>query len=73
MPPPWPCRFLPELHDLLAELVQQGGYRNPERLIDQLIQVYDGANLTAGAAEPDPTAAESARATAELLLDAARA
>ncbi|WP_344653579.1 TetR/AcrR family transcriptional regulator [Cryptosporangium japonicum] len=65
-------KFRAWLHELFAVPVEQGGYRNPGRLVSQLVQLYDGANIAASAAEPDPTAAEAARATAEVLLAAAK-
>ncbi len=65
-------KFRVWLHELFTAPVVRGGYRNPERLVNQLVQLYDGANIAAASADPDLAAAEAARSTAELLLDAAR-
>ncbi|MCE0538537.1 TetR/AcrR family transcriptional regulator [Kineosporia rhizophila] len=62
-------KFRAWLHELFTVPVQQGGYRNPERLVNQLVQLYDGANLAAQSGA-GPSAAEDARATAEVLLAA---
>lgn len=63
-------KFRAWLHQLFAVPVEQGGYRNPERLTSQLVQLYDGANLAAQAGA-GPAAAEDAGAAAEVLLTAA--
>ncbi|GAA2489546.1 TetR/AcrR family transcriptional regulator [Winogradskya humida] len=58
------------LYELFAAPVDQGGYDNPQRLVAQLVQLFDGANMTA-AADHDQQAAEHARAAADVLLAAA--
>jgi AcrR family transcriptional regulator len=64
-------KFRAWLHELFTVPVKEGGYRNPSRLVNQLVQLYDGANLAAQAGEGS-SAGEDARATAEVLLAAAR-
>jgi len=57
---------------LLTGLAHEAGVPDPERLGRQLHMVYDGASLSARM-DHDPSAAVAARATAEVLLDAALA
>jgi AcrR family transcriptional regulator len=58
------------LHALFGDLVDQAGYRNPQRLASQLVLLYDGANIAA-AMDADPDAAGDARAAAQALLASA--
>jgi AcrR family transcriptional regulator len=57
---------------LLVELAGQAGARSPETLGRQLHMIYDGASLSARM-DRDPAASSTARAAAEVLLDAALA
>jgi AcrR family transcriptional regulator len=57
---------------LLTELVEQAGARSPKTLAHQLHLVYDGATVSAGM-DLDGRAADTARAAATVLLDAALA
>jgi AcrR family transcriptional regulator len=54
----------------LLELSADAGAADPPRLADQLMLLYDGAHVGAGM-DRDPGAAATARAAAEVLLDAA--
>ena len=58
------------MRGLFTSLARDAGAKNPERLAQQLVLVYDGATVSAQM-DRDPTAAEAARATAAALLDAA--
>ncbi|MFE9644911.1 TetR/AcrR family transcriptional regulator [Streptomyces sp. NPDC006365] len=60
-------KFRVWLHELFTGPVVESGCPNPRRLVTQLVQLFDGANLAA-AADGDRLAAEAARATAEVLL-----
>ncbi len=53
------------LHELFGVLVEEAGY--PPRVANQLVLLYDGANIAA-AMDADQHAAEDARAAAEALL-----
>ena len=55
---------------LLTGLAREAGAPDPETLGRQLHMVYDGASLSARM-DHDPSAAATARAAAEVLLDAA--
>jgi AcrR family transcriptional regulator len=57
---------------LLLEHCQAAGAADPDGLARQLMALYDGASV-AGRMDRDLGAAASARATAELLIDAATA
>ncbi|HEY1539855.1 MAG TPA: TetR/AcrR family transcriptional regulator [Solirubrobacteraceae bacterium] len=57
---------------LFEELVGATGARDPETLAQQLVQLYDGAQLGARM-DRDPGTAAVARAAAAVLLDAATA
>ncbi|MFH8981592.1 TetR/AcrR family transcriptional regulator [Streptomyces varsoviensis] len=70
-----PVRQLPRLHlaryrDLLERLLTEADIANPAPLARRLLILIEGAT-TITAIDGDPTAGEDARATAELLLDAA--
>jgi AcrR family transcriptional regulator len=54
----------------LLELSADAGAADPRSLADQLMLLYDGANVGAGM-DRDPGAAATARAAADVLLDAA--
>ncbi len=60
------------VHGLLTDLAAQAGAAAPDELGRQLHLLYDGAFLAARM-DPDPAVAVSARAAAEILLDAALA
>jgi len=55
---------------LFTELAEQVGARSPKTLAYQLHLLYDGASVSAGM-DPGGRAAETARAAATVLLDAA--
>ena len=55
---------------LLTGLAREAGAPDPETLGRQLHMIYDGASLSARM-DHDPSAAATARAAAEVLLDAA--
>ncbi len=55
---------------LFVELARSAGARNPERLAQQLVLLYDGA-AAASQMDRDPGAAGAARDVAATLLDAA--
>jgi AcrR family transcriptional regulator len=55
---------------LLTSLAREAGVPDPEQLGRELHMIYDGASLSARM-DHDPSAALTARATAEALLDAA--
>jgi len=57
---------------LLTDLAREAGAPAPEVLGRQLRMIYDGASLSARM-DHDPSAAIAARATAEVLLNAALA
>lgn len=57
---------------LLLDLAARAGARDPERLAHQLHLLYDGAT-SSGNLDHDRSAALTARAAAEVLLDAATA
>src|SRR5258706_7463320 len=59
------------LHDLLVGLAKDAGARNPAKLARQLVLLYDGATLSAQM-DGNPNAAATARAMAEMLIDADR-
>jgi AcrR family transcriptional regulator len=54
---------------LFTELARDAGARDPERLAEQLVVLYDGATVGA-AMDRNPAAVRTARAMAEALLDA---
>jgi AcrR family transcriptional regulator len=58
------------IRSLFIELAEQAGAADPPELARQLHVIYDGAGLAAGM-DHDPSIATSARAAAEVLLDAA--
>jgi AcrR family transcriptional regulator len=55
---------------LFTRLAREAGAPDPEALARQLVQLYDGAIVTARM-DGDPTAATTARASAAALIDAA--
>jgi AcrR family transcriptional regulator len=55
---------------LFTRLAREAGAPDPETLARQLVQLYDGAIVTARM-DGDPTAAATARASAAALIDAA--
>jgi AcrR family transcriptional regulator len=54
---------------LFTELARDAGARDPARLGEQLVVLYDGASVGASM-DGGPAATRAARATAEVLLDA---
>ena len=56
---------------LFVDLAREAGVRDPERLAGQLVLLYDGA-LVSAHMDRDLDAAETAKATAAALLDAAQ-
>jgi AcrR family transcriptional regulator len=58
------------VRSLFLELGQAAGARDPRRLAQQLVLLYDGATVGAQM-DSDPSAAAGARAAAALLVDAA--
>jgi AcrR family transcriptional regulator len=54
---------------LFTDLAEQAGAANPAQLARQLQVLYDGAGIAAGM-DCNPSIAKSARAAAEVLLDA---
>ena len=58
------------LRDLFQQLAKDAGAKQPSRLADQLMLLYDGASVAAQM-DRSGTAATSARSMAALLLDAA--
>jgi AcrR family transcriptional regulator len=58
-----------QIRALFTELAEQAGASDPRKLARQLQVIYDGAGLAARM-DRDPTIAISARAAAEILLDA---
>jgi AcrR family transcriptional regulator len=60
------------VQELFTELAERAGARSPKTLAYQLHLLYDGASVAAGM-DRDSRAAESARAAAAALLDAALA
>ncbi len=58
------------LNDLFRGLAADVGVADPDALAAQLVLLYDGATVTARM-QRDPSAAVTARAMAEVLLDAA--
>jgi AcrR family transcriptional regulator len=58
-----------EIRELLVELSEAAGARDPDALAGQLQILYDGAGLSARM-DRDPAIATAARAAAESLLDA---
>ena len=58
------------VRSLFTELSQAAGAADPDRLAQQLVLLYDGANVAARM-DHDPSAAAAARAAATVLLDAA--
>jgi AcrR family transcriptional regulator len=59
-------------HSLFRVLCTDAGAREPERVAEQLMLLYDGATVSA-ALDHRPRVAEGARKAAEVLLDAATA
>jgi AcrR family transcriptional regulator len=55
---------------LLHDLAEEAGAREPDRLAQQLHVLYDGATLGAWM-DRDPSTAQAARQTAEAIVDAA--
>jgi AcrR family transcriptional regulator len=55
---------------LFLDLAKEAGARDPERLAQQLVLLYDGAGISAWM-DHDPSAARAARAVATALVDAA--
>jgi AcrR family transcriptional regulator len=60
------------IRELFLGLASEAGARDPELLSRQLMLLYDGSSV-AGRMDRDLTAAASARAVAEVLVDAATA
>jgi AcrR family transcriptional regulator len=58
------------LRSLFAKLAEEAGAREPGRLAEQLVLLYDGAAVAAQM-DRSPGAAASARSAAAMLLDAA--
>jgi hypothetical protein len=58
------------LRALFTTLAREAGVARPERLVQQLVLLYDGATVV-GQMDRDPSAAGVARAAAAALLDAA--
>jgi AcrR family transcriptional regulator len=58
------------LRSLFLGLAKEAGAGNPERLVQQLVLLYDGAAISAWM-DHDPSAAKAARAVATALVDAA--
>jgi AcrR family transcriptional regulator len=58
------------VRDLFARLAEGAGARDPRHVADQLMLLYDGT-LTTAALDRDPSGAQTARALAETLVDAA--
>ena len=58
------------LRSLFLDLAKDAGARNPEKLAQQLMLLYDGAGISAWM-DHDPSAATAARAVATALVDAA--
>jgi AcrR family transcriptional regulator len=58
------------LRSLFTSLAREAGVSDAETLAGQLVLLYDGAMIGASM-DHDPTAAERARATAAIVLDAA--
>ncbi len=58
------------VRSLFTDLSQAAGAADPDRLAQQLVLLYDGANVAARM-DHDRTAAAAARAAATVLLDAA--
>jgi AcrR family transcriptional regulator len=58
------------VRSLLTELAEQAGARSPKTLAHQLHLLVDGASVSASM-DPNGRAADTARATATVLLDAA--
>src|SRR3569833_825460 len=57
------------LRGLIADLAAACGYADPETIARQLLLLYDGAGQSANL-DRDPSAATTARAAAEVLLEA---
>jgi AcrR family transcriptional regulator len=57
----------------MLELSSEAGAADPQRLADQLMLLYDGAHVGAGMDRDPSGAAATARAAAEVLLEAATA
>ena len=57
-------------HDLFADLGREAGAADPDLLARQLVQLYDGAMISARM-DRDGQAPATAKATAAILLDAA--
>jgi hypothetical protein len=53
---------------LFAGLAREAGAKEPDRLAQQLMLLYDGVSVS-GQMEHDPSAASAARAVATTLLD----
>jgi AcrR family transcriptional regulator len=58
------------VRSLFLDLAQEAGARDPERLAQQLVLLYDGAGISAWM-DHDPSAATAAHAVATALVDAA--
>jgi AcrR family transcriptional regulator len=58
------------VRSLFLDLAKEAGARDPERLAQQLVLLYDGAGISAWM-DHEPSAATAARAVATALVDAA--
>jgi hypothetical protein len=58
------------VRSLFLDLAQEAGARDPERLAQQLVLLYDGAGISAWM-DHDPSAAQAARSVATALVNAA--
>jgi AcrR family transcriptional regulator len=58
------------LHSLFLDLAKEAGASDPERLVDQLVLLFDGAAITAWM-DHKPDTAQTSRSVAAMLIDAA--
>jgi AcrR family transcriptional regulator len=58
------------LHSLFLDLAREAGATEPERLVDQLVLLFDGAGVTAWM-DHKPDTALTSKAVAAMLIDAA--
>jgi AcrR family transcriptional regulator len=58
------------VHSLFLELAREAGATDPERLVEQLVLLYDGAGVTAWM-DHKPDTAQTSRSVAAMLINAA--
>jgi AcrR family transcriptional regulator len=58
------------VHSLFLDLAREAGATDPERLVEQLVLLYDGAGITAWM-DHKPDTAQTSRSVAAMLIDAA--